>query len=140
MTKVYNYLINNTYNWYQTLIKPSWAPPSWLFGPAWTFLYTLIAISFSYVFYLFSKGKITFLVLLPFILNLVFNFTFTYFQFGLKNNVLALIDILLTLITLVWFLIAIFPYAKWVTYINIPYLCWVSFATVLQMTVTFLNW
>ena len=132
--------MNPTYNWYQSLIKPSWAPPSWLFGPAWTFLYTLIFISFCYVFYLFSKGKITFLVLLPFILNLIFNFAFTPLQFGLKNNFLASIDIILMLITLIWFLIAIFPHAKWVTFINIPYLFWVSFATILQITVTYLNW
>jgi tryptophan-rich sensory protein len=132
--------MNPTYNWYQSLIKPSWAPPSWLFGPAWTFLYTLIFISFGYVFYLFSKGKITFLVLLPFILNLIFNFAFTPLQFGLKNNFLASIDIILMLITLIWFLIAIFPHAKWVTFINIPYLFWVSFATILQITVTCLNW
>ncbi|MFA6368851.1 MAG: TspO/MBR family protein [Candidatus Shapirobacteria bacterium] len=132
--------MNPTYNWYQSLIKPSWAPPSWLFGPAWTFLYTLIAISFGYVFYLFSKGKITFLVLLPFILNLIFNFAFTPLQFGLKNNLLAMIDIILVLITLIWFMISIFPHVKWVVYLNIPYLLWVSFATVLQITVTYLNW
>ena len=131
--------MDNTYNWYQSLIKPSWAPPSWLFGPAWTFLYTLIAISFGYVFYLFSKGKITFLVLLPFILNIIFNFAFTPLQFGLKNNLLAMIDIILVLITLIWSLISIFPHAKWVAYINIPYLLWVSFATLLQITVTYLN-
>ncbi|MDD4785494.1 MAG: tryptophan-rich sensory protein, partial [Candidatus Shapirobacteria bacterium] len=118
--------MNPTYNWYQSLIKPSWAPPSWLFGPAWTFLYTLIAISFGYVFYLFSKGKITFLVLLPFILNLIFNFAFTPLQFGLKNNLLAMIDIILVLITLIWFMISIFPHVKWVVYLNIPYLLWVS--------------
>jgi len=132
--------MNNTYNWYQSLSKPSWAPPSWLFGPAWTFLYALIAISFAYVFYLFFKGKITFLILLPFILNLIFNFAFTPLQFGLKNNFLASIDIFLILITLIWFLFAIFPYAKWVAFINIPYLLWVSFATLLQITITYLNW
>lgn len=132
--------MNPTYNWYQSLIKPSWAPPSWLFGPAWTFLYTLITISFGYVFYLFSKGKITFLILLPFILNLIFNFAFTPLQFGLKNNFLATIDIILVLISLIWSLISIFPHVKWVAYINIPYFLWVSFATVLQITVTYLNW
>jgi translocator protein len=132
--------MNNTYNWYQTLIKPSWAPPSWLFGPVWTLLYILIFASFGYVGYLFSKGKITFLVLLPFILNLIFNFAFTPLQFGLKNNLLAFIDIILVLATLIWALISIFPHAKWVTFINIPYLIWVSFATVLQATVTYLNW
>jgi len=76
---------------------------------------------------------------LPFILNLVFNFAFTPLQFGLKNNLLAAIDILLVLGTLIWSMIAIYPYAKWITYIQIPYLIWVSFASILQLTVTYLN-
>ena len=41
----------NTYNWYSQLIKPTWAPPSWLFGPVWTVLYAIIAVSFGTVFY-----------------------------------------------------------------------------------------
>lgn len=129
----------NTYNWYQQLIKPSWSPPAWLFGPVWTFLYILIAVSFGKVFWMFWKGKIGLSVLLPFILNLVFNFAFTPLQFGLKNNLLAATDILLVLGTLVWSMAAIWPYARWISYIQIPYLLWVSFATVLQLTVTYLN-
>ncbi len=129
----------NTYNWYHTLIKPSWAPPAWLFGPVWTALYAIIAVSFGYVGYLFFKGRISFLVLVPFILNLIFNFAFTPLQFGLRNNWLAALDILLVLATLVWALVAIFPFARWVAYINIPYLLWVCFATVLQLTITYLN-
>lgn len=129
----------NTYNWYSTLIKPTWAPPSWLFGPAWTFLYVLIAISFGKVLLMFIKKQIPFLVLLPFILNLVFNFSFTPLQFGLQNNLLAAVDILLVLGTLIWAMMAIFPHAKWITYIQIPYLAWVSFATILQLTITYLN-
>lgn len=129
----------NTFTWYQTLIKPSWAPPSWLFGPVWTFLYALIAASFGYVGYMFFKGKLPFIVVLPFILNLIFNFAFSPIQFQLQNNWLAAIDIILVLTTLVWAMIAIYPYVKWVTFINIPYLLWVSFATVLQITITLIN-
>lgn len=131
--------MNNNYTWYQQLIRPSWAPPSWLFGPVWTILYVLIAISFGKVFIMAFQKKIAFIILLPFILNLVFNFAFTPIQFGLKNNLLAAIDILLVLGTLIWAMIAIFPHMKWIVYINIPYLLWVCFATVLQLTVTFLN-
>lgn len=131
--------MNNTYNWYSQLIKPSWAPPSWLFGPVWTFLYVLIAISFGKVFLLGWKKQISFFVVLPFILNLVFNFAFTPLQFGLKNNLFAAIDILLVLGTLIWLMIAIYPHAKWITYIQIPYLLWVSFASFLQLTITYLN-
>lgn len=131
--------MNNSYNWYSTLIKPSWSPPGWLFGPVWSFLYALIAISFGKVFYMGWKKEIAFIVVLPFILNLIFNFAFTPLQFGLKNNLLAAIDILLVLGTLIWLMIAIYPHVKWITYIQIPYLLWVSFATVLQLTITYLN-
>jgi len=131
--------MNNTYTWYSTLIKPSWSPPSWLFGPVWTILYILIAISFGKVFLMGLKKEIAFIVVLPFILNLIFNFAFTPLQFGLKNNLLAAIDILLVLGTLTWLMIAIYPHAKWITYIQIPYFLWVSFATLLQLTVTYLN-
>jgi translocator protein len=131
--------MNNTYNWYSQIIKPTWSPPSWIFGPVWSVLYVLIAISFGKVALLFIKKQISWVVILPFILNLIFNFSFTYFQFGLKNNLLAAVDILLVLGTLVWAMIAIFPYSRFVTYMQIPYLLWVSFATVLQLTITFLN-
>ena len=132
--------MGRTYTWYQTLIKPDWAPPSWLFGPVWTVLYAIIAVSFGYVAYLYFKGQVPFVVLLPFILNLLFNFAFTPLQFGLQNNLLAAIDILLVLGTLVWALYVIHSYVPWVTYVNILYVAWVMFATVLQLTVTYLNW
>jgi len=128
-----------TYKWYSTLIKPEWAPPAWLFSPVWSVLYTIIAISFGYVAYKYLKGAIPFLVLLPFILNLVFNFAFTPLQFGLQNNLLASIDIVLVLGTIVWAGIVIYPYFPWVVYVNITYLIWVSFASVLQLILTYLN-
>ena len=130
-----------TYTWYQTLIKPSWAPPSWLFGPVWTVLYAIIAISFGKVFYeTLITRRLPMMLALPFALNLVFNFIFTPIQFGLQNNYLAALDILLVLGTLIWAMIVIYPKMAWITYANIPYLAWVSFATVLQLTVTYLNW
>lgn len=129
----------STYTSYQELIKPSWAPPSYLFAPVWTVLYSLIAISFGKVFLMAWQKKISYLVALPFALNLVFNFSFTTIQFGLKNNYLASLDILLVLSTLIWAMLAIYSHKKWVTYTNIPYLLWVIFATILQLTITFLN-
>lgn len=131
--------MNNAYNWYSTLIKPSWSPPSWLFGPVWTVLYAIIAFSFGTVFYKVFSGKLQWVIALPFLLNLVFNFIFTPLQFGLKNNFLAAVDILLVLTTLIWALIAIWPHYRWIVIVNIPYLLWVSFATVLQLTITYLN-
>lgn len=131
-----------SYNWYSQLIKPTWAPPSWLFGPVWTILYTIIAVTFGTVFYKAINKEIPWIVTIPFILNLVFNFAFIPLQFGLKNNLLAAIDILLVLGTLIWALVLIWhkvPTLRFVVYANIPYLLWVSFATCLQLTVTYLN-
>ena len=131
--------MNNAYNWYSSLIKPSWSPPSWIFGPVWTVLYAIIAVTFGTVFFKTFTGKLPWMVALPFALNLIFNFAFTPLQFGLKNNYLAACDILLVLVTLIWALISIWPHSRWIVYANIPYLFWVSFATVLQLTITFLN-
>lgn len=136
---VYCIHMNNSYTWYSQLIKPTWAPPSWIFGPVWSVLYILIAISFGKVFLLLWQKQISWIVALPFILNIIFNLIFTPIQFGLKSNILAAMDILLVLGTLVWAMIAIFPHVRWITYIQIPYLLWVSFATVLQLTVTYIN-
>ncbi len=129
----------DTYSWYSQLIKPSWSPPAWLFAPVWTVLYIFIAISFGKVFLMAWKKKVSFAVVLPFILNLAFNFVFTPIQFGLQNNLLAAADILLALGTLIWAMAVIYKRARWVAYLQIPYLLWVSFATVLQLTVTYLN-
>lgn len=139
---MYNLIMNNTTNWYSMLKKPSWAPPNWLFGPVWTVLYVIITVTFGTVFYKTFKGQLSWLVALPFALNLVFNFAFTPLQFGLKSNLLAAIDILLVLGTLIWAFYAIWNAAQdlhWIVYANIPYLFWVMFATVLQLTITYLN-
>jgi len=131
--------MNKAYSWYSTLIKPRFAPPSWIFGPVWTVLYIIIAMTFLYVFYLAFKGEIPSLVIIPFVLNLVFNFSFSPIQFGLRNNYFAAVDILFILGTLIWAISFIWPYSHLVAYAQIPYLLWVSFATVLQLTVTWLN-
>ena len=59
---------------------------------------------------------------------------------GLQNNFLAAIDIVLVLATLVWLMAVAYKQIRWVFWVNVPYLLWVSFATVLQITVTYLNW
>jgi benzodiazapine receptor len=125
--------------WYAQLIKPFFAPPASVFAPVWTVLYVVIAISFGYVLLQALKRRYPFSVLLPFILNLVFNLAYTPIQFGLKNNALASVDILLVLGTLAWALLAAWPRARWVALVNIPYLLWVAFATVLQLSITWLN-
>ncbi len=132
----------NTYNWYSQLIKPTWAPPSWLFGPVWTVLYAIIAVTYGAVLYQAFAGKVSRIVALPFALNLIFNLAFTPIRFGLKNNLLATLDILFVVGTLIWALAAVWhasPNLRWVVYANVPYLLWGTFATVLQTAITYLN-
>ena len=130
---------DQTRSQYKEFKRPRWAPPSWLFGPVWSVLYILIAVSFGYVAYLYTTHTISFVILLPFLLNLLFNAAYTPIQFRLHSFMLAALDILLVLGTLAWALWAIYPVAAWVALINIPYLLWVSFATILQLTITWMN-
>ncbi len=125
--------------WYAQLIKPSFAPPAAVFGPVWTVLYLIIIVSFGYVLLQYLRRRLPFAVLFPFVLNLLFNLAYTPIQFGLKNNLLASLDILLVLGTLLWAMAAIWPRVRWVAYVNLPYLLWVAFATVLQLSITWLN-
>jgi len=131
--------MNEQFLWYEQLVKPSWAPPAWLFGPVWTFLYVLIALSFGWVFYSALRRRLSWWVALPFVLNLLFNFAFTPVQFGLRSNLGAALIAMGVWATLIWGLIVIWRYAKPVVYANIPHLLWVSFAIVLQWTITALN-
>ncbi|MGA2666472.1 MAG: TspO/MBR family protein [Patescibacteria group bacterium] len=124
---------------YKTFKRPPLSPPPYLFGIVWPFLYILIAISYGFVFYQAIKGNIPGLLVIPFIVNLVTNGLFTYFQFKLKNNLLAALDIMIVLISIVLTMILIWPYYHCVTYLQIPYLAWVTFATYLQLGVTILN-
>lgn len=126
-------------NWYSELRKPTWSPPSYLFGPVWTILYVVIAVSFGYTAYFAWIGNMPAFLFLPFGLNLLFNVLFTPIQFGLKSNELAMLDIYLVLITLILSMVVVYPYMSWVAFINVPYLLWVSFATVLQTKITLMN-
>lgn len=129
-----------TYEWYQQLVKPSWAPPAWLFAPVWTALYVLIAVSFGYVFWRTGQGIWPRRIAVPFAINLIANALFTPLQFGVRSNVLAALDIVVVLVTIIWAMWMVYPYARWVAYVQAPYLLWVLFATALQFTVTYLNW
>ena len=125
--------------WYSTLTKPTVNPPPWVFGPVWTILYLLIAIGFGKVFWMAFQRQLPWKIALPFLLNLIFNFAFTPLQFGLQSNLLASVDVLLVLVTLVWALATIWNRKRWIAYLQIPYFLWVSFATVLQLSITWLN-
>lgn len=119
--------------------RPPLSPPPYLFGIVWPVLYLLIIISYGYVFWRVVKGDQPLLFLWPFVLNLIANGLFTYFQFKLRNNGLALADIVVELVTIVLTIVFAWQQYRWVSYMQIPYLMWVLFATYLQVGVTILN-
>ena len=87
-------------------------------------MYAVIVVSFAVVFYKAFTKQIPWVVALPYALNLLFNFAFTPIHFGLKNNLLAFVSILLVVGTLLWAFAAtwyIAPALRWVIYSNIPY-------------------
>ncbi len=127
------------HHWYRVLRKPSWAPSERLFAPVWAVLYLLIAISFGYVGWLFFKHEILPAIAFVFLLNLALNLAFTPILFGFHHLGLASVDVFLTLVTLALCMILIYPFAPWVALVNIPYLLWTAFATVLQFRITALN-
>src|SRR3569623_906652 len=121
-----------TYAQYRAYKRPKWAPPARVFGPVWRVLYLLIAVSLGYIGYAYLQKQIPAIVALPFALNLVFNFAFTFVQFRIRIFVLASLDVTLVLATLLWGMMAAYPYLPWVAYLNIPYLAWVYFAVALE--------
>lgn len=126
--------------WYNALQKPAWTPAPGTIGLIWQILYPIILISFGFVFVQALRGKVSWTVAMPFVINLVANLIFTPIQFGMRNLLLAAVDILVVWATIVWCTIAIWPYFKWVSLAQIPYFIWVSIATVLQLLITFWNW
>lgn len=126
-------------SWYETLAKPSWAPPASLFGTVWSILYPIILIAYGFVIVQALRGEMPRSVLWPVLINLAANVAFTPIQFGLRNLVLAELDIIVVLVTIVWSMIAIWPHARLAAIALVPYLVWVSIATVLQTSITLLN-
>jgi translocator protein len=139
--------------WYATLTKPDWNPPNWVFGPVWTILYILIGIS---LYLLWTTNPKTPLIkkllhkagegsqtkktaLTLFAIQLVLNTLWSIIFFGLKNPGLALIEIIL-----LWFAIAATIHYtaklnKLAAYLLVPYILWVSFATILNLAIVTLN-
>lgn len=127
------------YEMYQTMLKPEWAPPGWLFGPVWTVLYVLIIISYGYVIWQVFQKQLSWTILIPFVINIIANLLFTYFRFTQNNLLLWLIDIAVVLITIIITMVVIWPHHRWVAYMQIPYLLRVCFASVLATSVFLLN-
>ena len=129
----------DTTSWYRSLNKPTWAPQEWVFGTVWSVLYPIIFAVNIYILMLFLNGKIGVSVAIPFWLNLFFNLIFTPIQFGLRNNVLATVDIYLILATIVWAMVVIWPISKIAAVAFLPYFIWVAIATALQTYIAIHN-
>ncbi len=127
-------------DWYKSLAKPSWTPSPPTIGLIWQILYPIIIVTFGFVFVQAFRGKIGWTSALPFAVNLAANLVFTTIQFGLRNLPLASADILIVWTTIVWMMAAIWPHYKWIAVAQVPYFVWVSVATVLQLSITWMNW
>lgn len=127
-------------DWYNSLSKPDWTPAPATIGMIWQILYPVILVSFGFVFVQAMRGLIRWQIVLPFGINLVSNLIFTPIQFGLRNLPLASVDILIVWGTIIWAMFAIWKHYRWVAVVQLPYFVWVSTATVLQLSITVMNW
>ena len=126
--------------WYNSLAKPSWTPAPATIGLIWQILYPIILVTFGFVFVQTCRRKVPWSVALPFAINFVANLLFMPIFSGLRSVPLAAVDILIVWATIIWMIIAIWPHYKWVAVAQVPYLVWVSIATVLQLSITWMNW
>jgi len=126
--------------WYNSLSKPAWTPAPATIGLIWQILYPVILVSFGFVFVQAIRKKLPWRVALPFAINLVANLIFTPIQFGMRNLPLAAADILIVWATIIWMVIAVWRHYRWVALAQVAYFVWVSLATVLQLSITAMNW
>lgn len=125
--------------WYAALNKPNWAPEPKVFGIAWGLIYPIIFVSFGLVFWGWVQGQISNKIAFMFLLNLALNLSFTWVQFGLRNQMLSLIWMVLIVITLLWAVKLIYPMRPLIAWVQVPYLLWGLFATGLQIAIWWKN-
>jgi benzodiazapine receptor len=130
--------INGVKSWYTTLKKPSFNPPNYLFGPVWTILYFLMGVSLYMV---VSNSKSTTLKrpLAIFGLQLVLNFFWSVIFFNLHQVGWALVEILLMWVSIIFMIIEFYRINKIAGLLQLPYIIWVSFATLLNASIFCLN-
>ncbi len=117
--------------WYKSLRKPSWTPPDWLFGPAWTILYIMIAIAGWMVWKAEGFG----LALVFWGCNVAFNTAWSWLMFGRHRIGWAFMDAMAMLITILAFVVVARPVSQTAALLFIPYLGWVAFATALNFDI-----
>jgi translocator protein len=128
----------NIKSWYQTLVKPSFNPPNYLFGPVWTTLYTLMGISFFMILQS-PKSRIRTQAIYIFCIQWFLNFCWSFLFFEFHQLEIAFIEIILMWVS-IFYMIYLFKMVKpTAAYLQIPYICWVSFASVLNASIMMLN-
>jgi len=125
-------------SWYKTLNKPSFNPPNWLFAPVWTILFILIGLSF-YLVWSANFGSSKWLAIGIFSLNLLLNLLWSLLFFGLGKFFFAFIEILILWIVILINTIVFYGISQLAGILLIPYLLWVSFASILNYYIYILN-
>ena len=128
---------NGINNYSNNLIKPSFAPPGILFGIIWTILYVLMGLSSFYIYESMSCHKANCLLLYG--LNLVLNFSWPIIFFNLEARLFAFLFILLLDVVVILMTLCFYGIDKKAGYLNIPYIIWLLFATILNLSVYILN-
>jgi translocator protein len=118
-------------HWYSTLRKPSWTPPDWLFGPAWTLLYIMIAVAGWIVWRTEGLGLALFL----WACNILLNAAWSWLMFGRHRIGWAFLDAMAMLLTILLFIVAARPLSPTAALLFIPYLGWVAFAAALNFEI-----
>ncbi len=127
-------------DWYNSLAKPSWTPALSTISLIWMILYPVIFVSFGFVFVQAFWSKVPRMVATPLVINLVTNLLFMPIFAGLRSVPLAAVDIVIVWATIIWLMVAVWPHYRWVAVAQGPYFVWVSIATVLQLSITAMNW
>ena len=129
-------------NWFPTLVKPWFSPPSWLFGPVWTILYFLMGLSLYIVWNkteTISKQKYKKQFFILFGIQLILNALWSFLFFGLKSPISGLIDILFLDIAVITTIIYANRVSKYAAVLLAPYMAWIIFATLLNFEIALLN-
>ncbi|HQV61959.1 MAG TPA: tryptophan-rich sensory protein [Chitinophagaceae bacterium] len=126
-------------SWYQTIARPTWNPPGWIFGPVWTTLYVMMGISLFLVWKEDASVELKKIGIALFAVQLVLNFFWSFIFFNQHQIGWALVEIIAMW---VFILLTIFAFAqvnKAAAWLLVPYISWVSFATILNFTIWQLN-
>jgi translocator protein len=127
-------------SWFLTLEKPSFNPPSWVFGPVWTMLYILMGVAAGWVWGCYSQYPETVKrALLFFGIQLALNALWSVLFFGMRNPLLALVDIVILLFLIFETFLQFRRINPNASYLLLPYFAWVLFATVLNASIWWLN-